>query len=79
MPPPVTSTDRPSSAPAAKISEVVPGALIGYSYRVRLPAGTSVDTWKTALKAAFPDAGWRLRDFSNAAPTLQRLLDRVGR
>jgi putative ABC transport system permease protein len=57
---------------------VVPGALIGYSYRVRLPAGTSVEVWKAALKSAFPDAGWRLRDFTNAAPTLQRLLDRVG-
>ena len=56
----------------------VPGALIDYSYRLRLPPGTELAHWTSALKTAFPEAGWRVRDFSNAAPTLQRLLDRVG-
>src|SRR5262249_38092835 len=57
---------------------VAPGALISYAYRVRMPAGGTVDAWATSLKSAFPDAGWRLRDYANAAPNLRRLLDRVG-
>ncbi|HXP75640.1 MAG TPA: FtsX-like permease family protein [Stellaceae bacterium] len=57
---------------------LAPGALIGYSYRVRLPAGMTVDAWTESLKTAFPDAGWRVRDYANAAPNLRRLLDRVG-
>ncbi|HKF72292.1 MAG TPA: FtsX-like permease family protein [Stellaceae bacterium] len=57
---------------------VAPGALIGYGYRVRLPAGVTVDGWTEQLKTAFPDAGWRVRDYADAAPNLRRLLDRVG-
>jgi putative ABC transport system permease protein len=56
---------------------VMPGALIGYSYRLKLPAGSDADAWVTVLKAHFPDAGWRIREFANASPMLQRLLDRV--
>ena len=62
----------------AQTGLIAPGSLIGYSYRVRLPAGVTVDAWSERLKAAFPDAGWRLRDYANAAPNLRRLLDRVG-
>ncbi|MBV9686063.1 MAG: ABC transporter permease, partial [Alphaproteobacteria bacterium] len=29
-------------------------------------------------RAAFPEAGWQIRSFSEASPSLQRLLDRVG-
>ncbi|MGH6989688.1 MAG: ABC transporter permease, partial [Stellaceae bacterium] len=56
---------------------VTPGTLIGYAYRLRLPPGTDAARVITAIKTAFPDAGWRIREFGNAAPTLQRLLDRV--
>jgi putative ABC transport system permease protein len=62
----------------AETGLVAPGALINYSYRVRVPAGTRVDAWLSDLKAAFPDAGWRVRDYAEAAPNLRRLLDRVG-
>jgi putative ABC transport system permease protein len=56
---------------------VMPGALIGYSYRLKLPSGSDADAWTEAVKARFPDAGWRIREFANASPMLQRLLDRV--
>ena len=56
---------------------VMPGALIGYSYRLKLPFGSDADAWIAAVKARFPDAGWRIREFANASPMLQRLLDRV--
>ncbi len=56
---------------------IQPGALVGYAYRLRLPPGADVAAVTAAAKAAFPDAGWRIRDFGNAAPTLQQLLDRL--
>ncbi|HXP31842.1 MAG TPA: FtsX-like permease family protein [Stellaceae bacterium] len=56
---------------------VTPGTLIGYSYRVKLPPGGNSAQFIAGLRAAFPDAGWRIRDLGNAAPNLQRLLDRL--
>jgi putative ABC transport system permease protein len=56
---------------------VLPGTLIGYDYRLRLPDTTDVPAWVAQLKGRFPDAGWRIREFGNASPMLQRLLDRV--
>lgn len=56
---------------------ITPGALVGYSYRLRLPPGAGTGAFVESAKAAFPDAGWRIRDFANAAPTLDRLLDRL--
>ncbi len=67
-----------ASAALQETGLVAPGSLINYAYRVRLPAGTSTASWISSLKAAFPDAGWRVRDPDNAAPNLKRLLDRVG-
>lgn len=56
---------------------VVPGSLIGYAYRLRLPTGGDPSAWIADVKSAFPTAGWRIREFSDASPMLQRLLDRV--
>jgi putative ABC transport system permease protein len=61
----------------AETGLLAPGALVGYSYRIKLPPGRRVSPWIEAVKAAFPDAGWRIRNFRNAAPNLQQLLDRV--
>jgi putative ABC transport system permease protein len=66
------------AAPALATTGLVePGALIGYAYRLRLPPGSDLARWIAGVKRAFPDAGWRIREFGNAAPTLQRLLNRV--
>lgn len=56
---------------------IQPGSLAAYEYRLRLPAGTAPGPWIEALKAAFPDAGWRIRDFNNASPAVQQFIDRV--
>ena len=56
---------------------VQPGALIGYSSRLRLPPGADLGRWIAGVKRGFPDAGWRIREFGNASPMLQRLIDRV--
>jgi len=54
-----------------------PGALVGYEYRLKLPAGTDAAAWTEAARAAFPDAGWQIRTADRAAPSLQRLIDRI--
>ena len=64
-------------AALAETGLVMPGALIAYSYRLRLPPGSDTDAWIAAVKTRFPEAGWRIRQFANASPMLQRLLDRV--
>jgi putative ABC transport system permease protein len=61
----------------AETGLLAPGALVSYSYRLRLPPKADTASWVAAVKRAFPDAGWRIREFGNAAPSLQRLLDRV--
>lgn len=55
-----------------------PGSLIRYHYRVKLAPGTDVAAWADRLNAAFPNAGWRLRALDDAAPNIQRFVDRVG-
>ncbi len=54
-----------------------PGALIYYHYRLDLPAGERLESWRARLNAALPDAGWRVRDLQNAAPGLSQSVQRV--
>ncbi len=56
---------------------VQPGALISHSYRVRLADVVSLPSFVADIEATFPDAGWRIRDASNASPSISRFLDRV--
>jgi putative ABC transport system permease protein len=56
---------------------VVPGSLVRYALRVVLPPGANAMAARTALEAAFPDRGWRIRDAGAAAPGLRRFLDRT--
>ena len=56
---------------------VAPGALVAYAYRVKLPAGAEAQAVIAAAQRRFPEAGWRIRAFGDAAPNLQELLDRV--
>ncbi|MBV9201762.1 MAG: ABC transporter permease [Alphaproteobacteria bacterium] len=55
-----------------------PGALVNHHYRLRLSPGVDPAAWANSARAAFPEAGWQIRSFSEASPSLQRLLDRVG-
>ena len=54
------------------------GSLIHYHYRLRLGPSGDHQSWIADLKAAWPEAGWRIRDFTNAAPEIKRFIDRVG-
>ena len=67
-----------SSQALAETGLIRPGALVTYRYRLRLPAGTDPAAWAKAAGAAFPEAGWQIRTFGEASPSLARLIDRVG-
>ncbi len=54
-----------------------PGSLIYHHYRLDLPEGEGVESWKERLNARFPDAGWRVSDLSNAAPGLDRFVNQI--
>ncbi len=56
---------------------IVPGTLIEHAYRVRLPQGADLHAFIAAARERFPEAGWRIRSFADAAPNLQQLLDRL--
>lgn len=61
----------------AQTNLVQPGALIRYQYRVLLNPGVEPAAWSEELKRRFPDAGWRIRGTTEAAPGLQRWVDRI--
>jgi putative ABC transport system permease protein len=56
---------------------LAPGTLAEYSYRLRLATNAEIAPVIAAAQAKFPEAGWRIRSFGDAAPSLQLLLDRV--
>ncbi|HLI21559.1 MAG TPA: FtsX-like permease family protein [Stellaceae bacterium] len=56
---------------------IAPGTLVAYAYRLRLPPGIDAQSVAAAAQRQFPEAGWRIRSFGDAAPNLQELLDRV--
>ena len=56
---------------------IQPGSMIYYHYRVRLPQGADVAAFRADLGQRFPDAGWRVRDFTDAAPQLREMVGRL--
>ncbi|MHB8764773.1 MAG: ABC transporter permease, partial [Deferrisomatales bacterium] len=60
---------------------LAPGSLVHHGYRVRLAgAGTAAADARAAaeaLRRAFPDAGWRVQTFDQAAPRVRRFLSRL--
>jgi len=56
---------------------IQPGSMVTWSYLVRVPPGTDLKAWQDRLKEAHPDAGWRVRDYTNAAPQLTRFIERL--
>jgi putative ABC transport system permease protein len=57
-----------------------PGSLVRWTYRLRLPAANASDRAVEALVDAanerFPEAGWQVRTRANAAPQLERNIER---
>src|SRR5208283_1543940 len=66
-----------AAAALAETELIQPGSLVTYRYRVRLPPGSDAASWAEAARAAFPEAGWQIRTFGEASPTLQRSIERL--
>lgn len=54
-----------------------PGSMVTYEYRVRLPSGDAAGAVTEALETAFPERNWRVRDFTDASPRLERMVNRL--
>lgn len=57
---------------------VQPGSLVYWSYRVRLDPGADTAAFRRNVEAAFPDAGWQVRDYASASPGLREWVNRIG-
>lgn len=56
---------------------VQPGSLLRHNTRVLLPVGEPAKEWAAAARAAFPEAGWQIRDPAEAAPGVERFVERL--
>jgi putative ABC transport system permease protein len=56
---------------------LAPGSIAEHALRTLLPPGTDVQATIAAIRAAFPDAGWRIRDAREAAPGVTEFIDRT--
>ena len=57
---------------------VVPGSMVRYALRATLPEPPATNATISALRDAFRDNGWRIRDPHGAAPGVTRFVDRTG-
>ena len=55
-----------------------PGTLFDTSYRMVLPAGSDLAALEAATKAKLPDSGLRWSDSRQAAPGVERFVERIG-
>ncbi len=53
------------------------GSLVYHHYRLKLAPGTDIDGYRSDLDRNFPDANWRIRDYRNASPTVERMVNRL--
>ena len=54
------------------------GSLVYHQYAVRLPAGARADTVREQLSERLRDGGWQVRTYEDAAPGIQRMVERLG-
>ncbi|MDB5690218.1 MAG: hypothetical protein JWL91_2094 [Sphingomonas bacterium] len=57
---------------------IQPGSLYDWKYRVALPAGIDPKAAADRLRTGFPEAGWRVQDRSDGAPSIRRSVERIG-
>lgn len=54
-----------------------PESLVNYNYRIALRPGLTIAGFKAAAEKAFPDAGWNIRDRTDAAPGIRRFVEQL--
>ena len=57
---------------------VQPGSLLNYDLRATLPPGVDPGATAGAIRQAFPNTGWRIRQTAEAAPGVGRFVDQTG-
>ncbi|MEY4984235.1 MAG: hypothetical protein RIR62_2501, partial [Pseudomonadota bacterium] len=62
----------------AKSGLLAPGSLFETEYRLTVPAGTDLAALEARAEEAFRDAGMRWQDSREAAPGVERFVDRIG-
>lgn len=56
---------------------VQPGSLVRWKTRLLLPPSTTPAAFREAANGAFPEAGWQIRSTADAAPGVERFVDRL--
>ncbi|MGF1628883.1 MAG: ABC transporter permease [Kiloniellaceae bacterium] len=56
---------------------IQPGSLVQHHYRLRLGPGVTPEAMRAAINETFPEAGWRIRDTTEAAPGIGRFINRL--
>lgn len=67
-----------ATAALARSGLLTPGSLYETRYRMALPRDADLDGLEQAAKAEFPDSGLRWTDRRNAAPGIERFVERIG-
>ena len=70
-----------SDAAMADTGLIRRGSLVQFFYRVQMPEASrtnaAVAAWVNELRETLPDAGWRIQDRSDSAPSVRRFVERV--
>lgn len=66
-----------SQSALKKTGLIQPGSLVNYAYRLTLPQQMETEVFKAQLQKRFPEAGWRIRSWREAAPRVRFFLDRM--
>ena len=66
------------TASLAQSGLLAPGSLFETRYRLRLPPGADLAALEAEAETAFRDKGLRWTDSRNAAPGIERFVDRIG-
>ena len=54
------------------------GSLVYHQYALRLPEGARMETVRADLSGRLRNGGWQVRTFEDAAPSIQRMVNRLG-
>lgn len=54
-----------------------PGSIAYWTEKIALAPGAGVDAWQAELNRRFPDAPWRVRDYTNASPQVETFIERM--
>ena len=54
------------------------GSLVYHQYAARLSKDADIDAFRAGLGDRLVDAGWRIRTYDEAAPGIQRMVERLG-